>query len=110
MTDPKIPHAGDSAAPKPSPCPDDCLPAGGPPPLDTAVGVAAVRIHLGAILPNGRTAGHSDQCVHLVPVPADPVLPLHLRAYCGMILTPGIAEVVSSRSGPPCVACLLRSP
>jgi len=70
----------------------------------------AVRLRLGAVLSNGRVAGHVDQPVHLVPIPEGPVVSSPLRAYCGLMIEPRTAEVVDAVSGAPCVKCLLAAP
>jgi hypothetical protein len=72
--------------------------------------MVAARVRFGAALPGGRTAGCTDQGIHLIPVPTGSGVPAQLRAYCGMTIQPGMAEFVRLASGAPCPACLLLAP
>lgn len=81
-----------------------------PPRRTKAIRILTARLRLGVVLPNGRVAGHSDQCVHLFPISGGCGVPSQLRAYCGMAVEPGMAEIVSAASGAPCLPCLLGAP
>jgi hypothetical protein len=59
---------------------------------------------------NGRTVGEWDRVVHLFPIPTGPTIPDELRAYCGLAITPGQAELVGVGTGMPCVACIVIAP
>jgi hypothetical protein len=48
--------------------------------------------------------------VHVVPVPADGVVPARLTAYCGQPFEPGQAELLTEPAGAPCTTCLLMWP
>lgn len=54
-------------------------------------------------------AAESDRQVHLALVPADGE-PVQLIAFCGLVIRPGMADLVSGLVGMPCTACLARSP
>lgn len=70
-------------------------------------GIAAVRVRLGVVLPNGRIAGRTDQIVHVVPLPPAAAEPAPLRAFCGLPIESDKADFVALISGPPCTRCLL---
>jgi hypothetical protein len=52
--------------------------------------------------------GLTRRVVHVVPVPADGVVPERLMAYCGQPIGRGVAELLSQPVGAPCTECLLR--
>lgn len=79
------------------------------PPMNPAAFVAA-RLRRGVLLPAGRVVGETDRAVHLFPLPADNPNPDHLTALCGLIITPGMADVVLAVTGMPCPACLALAP
>lgn len=69
--------------------------------------VAAVRVRLGVLLPNGRIAGRVDQVVHVVPLPPPAAQPAPLQAYCGLPVESDKVDFVELISGQPCPRCLL---
>ncbi|MGH3815590.1 MAG: hypothetical protein ACRDUV_24585 [Pseudonocardiaceae bacterium] len=73
-------------------------------------GVFAARLLRGARLPSGRIVGETDRVVHLFPIPSGRVIPEQLRAYCGLLIRPGEAEVVTVGTGMPCVTCVVAAP
>jgi hypothetical protein len=73
-------------------------------------GVFAARLLPGVRLPSGRTVGETDRVVHLFPIPSGRVIPEQLRAFCGLTIRPGDAELVTVGTGMPCVACVLGAP
>ena len=52
--------------------------------------------------------GLTRRVVHVVPVPADGVMPERLMAYCGQPIGRGVAELLAQPVGAPCTLCLLR--
>jgi len=73
-------------------------------------GVFAARLLAGVRLSSGRIAGETDRVVHLFPIPSGRVDPERLRAFCGLAIHPGDAELVTVGTGLPCVACVLAAP
>jgi hypothetical protein len=74
------------------------------------LGVFAARLFLGVRLPNGRVVGETDRVVHLFPIPSGRVIPEQLRAFCGLVIRSGDAELVTVGTGMPCVTCVLAAP
>ena len=83
-------------------------PAPDTPPAEPAAGLVAARLRRGVRLPNGRTTGETDREVHLVPVFTGGI-PSQLTALCGLVLTPGMADVINAVTGMPCLVCLALS-
>lgn len=73
-------------------------------------GLFAARLLRGVILPSGRIVGETDRVVHLLPIPTGRTIPDDLRAFCGLILRPGQAELVTVGTGMPCPACVITAP
>jgi hypothetical protein len=73
-------------------------------------GVFAARLLRGVRLPSGRIVGETDRVVHLFPIPSGRVIPEHLRAFCGLTIRAGQAELVTVGTGMPCVACVMAAP
>ncbi len=73
-------------------------------------GVFAARLLRGVQLPGGRIVGETDRVVHLFPIPAGRIMPEQLRAFCGLVIRPGQAELVTVGTGMPCVACVVAAP
>jgi hypothetical protein len=73
-------------------------------------GVFAARLLRGVRLPRGRIVGESDRVVHLFPIPSGRVIPEQVRAFCGLVIRPGQAELVTVGTGMPCVACVVAAP
>ncbi len=73
-------------------------------------GVFAARLLRGVTLPDGRLVGETDRVVHLFPIPSGRVIPEQLRAFCGLTIRPGQAELVMVGTGMPCVACVVSAP
>jgi hypothetical protein len=73
-------------------------------------GVFAARLLRGVRLPSGRIVGETDRVVHLFPIPSGRVIPEQLRAFCGLVIRPGQAELVTVGTGMPCVACVVAAP
>jgi hypothetical protein len=73
-------------------------------------GVFAARLLHGMLLSSGRIVGETDRVVHLFPIPSGRVIPERLRAFCGLVIRPGDAELVSVGTGMPCVACVVAAP
>ena len=73
-------------------------------------GVFAARLLLGVRLPSGRIVGETDRVVHLFPIPSGRMMPEQLRAFCGLVLRPGQAELITVGTGMPCVACVVAAP
>ncbi|MGH3784296.1 MAG: hypothetical protein ACRDRO_27670 [Pseudonocardiaceae bacterium] len=73
-------------------------------------GVFAARLLHGARLPDGGTVGETDRVVHLFPIPSGRVISEQLRAYCGLAVRAGQAELVTVGTGMPCVACVVEAP
>jgi hypothetical protein len=73
-------------------------------------GLFAARLLRGVILPSGRIVGETDRVVHLFPIPTGRTIPDELRAFCGLILRPGQAELVTVGTGMPCAACVITAP
>jgi hypothetical protein len=69
-----------------------------------------VRLRRGVELPNGRIVGESDRTTHLVPIPADDSPLAQLTALCGLVIRPGMADLVDELGGMPCEKCLISSP
>ena len=66
--------------------------------------VLLVRLRRGVV-------GETQRTCHLVPTPSsDDTMPTSLVAYCGLVIQPGTAELLSAPDGMPCVGCLFRSP
>ena len=68
-------------------------------------GAFAARLLRGVRLPGGRIMGETDRLVHLFPIPAGRLKPQQLRVFCGLVIRPGQAELVTIGTGMPCVAC-----
>ncbi|PXY16638.1 hypothetical protein BAY60_35910 (plasmid) [Prauserella muralis] len=67
----------------------------------------AARLRPGILLPSGRITGETDRIVHLFPLPLGAARPDRLTSLCGeLVITPGIAEVLTRLGGMPCAACL----
>jgi DNA-binding MarR family transcriptional regulator len=77
-------------------------------PADRPPVLLLVRLH--PRLPNGAVVGESLRVCHLVPVPRPDTVPAVLSAYCGVVIAPGTAELLTTISGMPCEPCLARSP
>lgn len=79
-------------------------------PADRPPVLLLVRLH--PRLPGGVVVGESRRVCHLVPVPVPcpGALPAVLSAYCGVVIAPGMAELLTAISGMPCEPCLARSP
>lgn len=62
--------------------------------------------------PTGVVVGETRRVCHLVPVlvPESREVPVVLRAYCGLEIARGAAELLDGISGMPCEECLARSP
>lgn len=73
-------------------------------------GVFAARLLRGVTLPDGRHVGETDRVVHLFPIPSGRVIPEQLRAFCGLTIRPGQAELATVGTGMPCVACVVAAP
>lgn len=73
-------------------------------------GVFAARLLLGVKMPGSRVVGETDRVVHLFPIPSGRVIPEQLRAFCGLVIRPGQAELVTVGTGMPCVACVVAAP
>jgi hypothetical protein len=73
-------------------------------------GVFAARLLQGVRLPSGRVVGETDRVVHLFPFPSGRSIPEQLRAFCGLAIRPGHAELVTVGTGMPCVACVVAAP
>jgi hypothetical protein len=73
-------------------------------------GVFAARLLQGVRLSCGRIVGETDRVVHLFPIPSGRVIPERLRAFCGLVIWPGDAELVTVGTGMPCVACVMAAP
>jgi len=58
----------------------------------------------------GRVVGETDRVVHLFPIPPGHVIPEQLRAFCGLVIRPGQAELVTVGTGMPCVECVVAAP
>ncbi|MDX8032976.1 hypothetical protein SK803_22385 [Lentzea sp. BCCO 10_0856] len=65
--------------------------------------VLLVRLRPGVV-------GETQRACHLVPTPPNDVMPTSLVAYCGLVIQPGTADLLSAPDGMPCVSCLLRIP
>lgn len=65
--------------------------------------VLLVRLRRGVV-------GETQRTCHLVPRPPDDTMPTSLAAYCGLVIEPGTAELLSAPEGMPCVGCLFRAP
>jgi len=61
-------------------------------------------------MPGDRIVGETDRVVHLFPIPSGRVIPEQLRAFCGLTIRPGQAELVAVGTGMPCVACVVAAP
>lgn len=61
-------------------------------------------------LSSGRIVGEADRVVHLFPIPSGRAIPEQLRAFCGLEIRPGDAELVTVGTGMPCVACVIAAP
>ena len=73
-------------------------------------GAFAARLLLGVKMPGSRVVGETDRVVHLFPIPSGRVIPEQLRAFCGLVIRPGQAELVTVGTGMPCVACVVAAP
>jgi hypothetical protein len=73
-------------------------------------GVFAARLLRGVRLSSGWIVGETDRVVHLFPLPSGRVMPERLRAFCGLAIQPGDAELVTVGTGMPCVACVMAVP
>ena len=73
-------------------------------------GVFAARLLRGVRLPGGRIVGETDRLVHLFPIPSGRLMPEQLCAFCGLVIRPGQAELVTVGTGMPCVACVVAAP
>lgn len=73
-------------------------------------GVFAARLLHGVRLSSGRIVGETDRVVHLFPIPSGRMMPEQLRAFCGLVIRPGQAELVTVGTGMPCVACVVAAP
>jgi hypothetical protein len=73
-------------------------------------GVFAARLLHGVRLSSGRVVGETDRVVHLFPIPSGRVIPERLHAFCGLVIRPGDAELVTVGTGMPCVACVVAAP
>lgn len=58
--------------------------------------------------PDGTRVGERERTCHLVPVPMSGGMPEVLRAYCGVPIQPGGADLLPTMSGMPCERCLTR--
>jgi DNA-binding MarR family transcriptional regulator len=76
-------------------------------PADQPPVVLLVRLH--PRLPSGAVVGESQRVCHLVPVPRPSAVPEVLSAYCGVVIAPGTAELLTAISGMPCEPCLAQS-
>jgi hypothetical protein len=73
-------------------------------------GVFAARLLPGEKMSGGRVVGETDRVVHLFPIPPGRLIPEQLRAFCGLVIRPGQAELVTVGTGMPCVACVVAAP
>ena len=73
-------------------------------------GIFAARLLRGVRLAGGRIVGETDRLVHLFPLPSGPTMPEELGAFCGLVIRPGDAELVTVGTGMPCMACVLAAP
>jgi hypothetical protein len=73
-------------------------------------GVFAARLLRGVRLPSGRIVGETDRVVHLFPIPSGRVIPEHARAFRGLAIRAGQAELVTVGTGMPCLACVMAAP
>lgn len=71
---------------------------------------ALLLVRLRTSQPDGTRVGERDRTCHLVPFSPSEAVPEVLTAYCGLPITPGVAESVDRLLGMPCEACLARSP
>lgn len=78
-------------------------------PAEPVTGLVAARLRRGVLLPNGRTTGETDREVHLIPVTAGAGIPSQLTALCDLVITPGMADMITVVTGMPCLACLALS-
>lgn len=72
-------------------------------------GLIAARLRRGVVLSNGRVVGESDRSVHLFPLPSSGPRPAGLTALCGLVITPGTADLVHEVTGMPCEECFARA-
>jgi hypothetical protein len=63
--------------------------------------VAVIRLLRGVV-------GECRRVSHIVPMPAEGLLPERLVAFCGEVIFPAEAEVLEGITGMPCEACLAR--
>ena len=73
-------------------------------------GVFAARLLQGVRLSCGRIMGETDRVVHLFPLPTGRTIPDELHAFCGLVVRPGQAELVTVGTGMPCAACVITAP
>ena len=71
---------------------------------------ALLLVRLRASRPDGTRVGERERTCHLVPFSPSEAVPEVLTAYCGLPITPGVAESLDRLLGMPCEACLARSP
>lgn len=71
---------------------------------------ALLLVRLRASQPDGTRVGERERTCHLVPFSPSEAVPEVLMAYCGLPITPGVAESLDRLLGMPCEACLARSP
>lgn len=83
---------------------NDLSPAHRPAAPPSEAGLVAARLRRGIVLPSGRITGETDRAVHLFPLPTG--VPDHLTALCGLVITPGMADMLTAIVGMPCPACL----
>jgi hypothetical protein len=66
-------------------------------------------VRLRSVQPDGAVVGESRRVCHLVPVPESGLAgPGVLRAYCGVEISPGSAELLDGLAGMPCELCLAQ--
>lgn len=77
--------------------------------LTSPAALVVARLRRGVVLPSGRVVGERDRTAHLFPLPTGVANPDHLTALCGLVITPGMADLLPAVTGMPCPACLARA-
>lgn len=69
-------------------------------------GTPILLVRLKPRLPNGAVVPESRRVCHLVALPEANTKPEALRAYCGLKILPGSADLLDGVAGMPCEPCL----